>query len=137
MNTSPTGRILKPQSAPFVNQCLEHTCVSARANFVDWSNLLLGPAVAPNFIVDFVELEKRVMLYAIEDCSNESHQTYNEYSWLHTLIYKLAYPEYDCEDCLGIGRHYGCQCSYYEAIAPGIGPKKWHLFWRWVWEHRA
>ncbi len=60
------------------------------------------------------------------------HQTWRDYSWLHRLIHV-------CENCLGLEPEYGgsCYCEYNGAVAPGVGPTKWHLFWRWVWELRA
>lgn len=46
------------------------------------------------------------------------------YRWL----YDIAYPNFDCEDCIGMFE-YGCQCAYYGASAPGIGPERWR---RWL-----
>lgn len=60
-------------------------------------------------------------------------------SWLHRLIERWAWPYYECEDCIGVGcgHAYPCYCAYHGASSPGEGPHDWHLFWRWVWEHRG
>lgn len=40
--------------------------------------------------------------------------------WLKSI----AYPVYDCADCIGMGQH-GCYCSYHNASAPGMPPTRW------------
>lgn len=46
----------------------------------------------------------------------------------------LAWPTYDCEDCVGAGREYGCYCAYYDAIAPGAPAPRSIRVLRWVLE---
>jgi hypothetical protein len=43
----------------------------------------------------------------------------------------LAWPTYDCADCIGMKPH-GCQCAYYDAVAPSTAPGGWHRFLRWL-----
>lgn len=43
----------------------------------------------------------------------------------------LAWPTFDCEDCIGM-RDHGCYCLYYKAVAPSAGPLPWHDFLRWL-----
>lgn len=44
---------------------------------------------------------------------------------------RLAWPPYDCENCVGVFEGVSsCYCAYYGAIAPNIGPTRWHLFVR-------
>jgi hypothetical protein len=43
---------------------------------------------------------------------------------LQKRLIEIAWPQYDCEDCIGM-KDYGCQCSVYGAVAPGIGPEPW------------
>lgn len=57
-------------------------------------------------------------------------------SWLHKLIHDTAFPRYECEQCVGQEPWQGCYCDYHGASAPGEGPTRWHIFWRWVWAHR-
>lgn len=46
---------------------------------------------------------------------------------------RLAYPGYDCEDCVGTFEGVSaCYCAYYGAVAPGAPPGRWHLLLRWV-----
>lgn len=42
-------------------------------------------------------------------------------SRLKYWIRDKLYPNFDCEDCIGMIQ-YGCQCDYYEAFAPGSPP---------------
>ena len=49
--------------------------------------------------------------------------------WLRGEIHALLWPAFDCADCIGM-IHHGCQCAYYEAVAPGTGPEPWRLFMR-------
>jgi hypothetical protein len=58
-----------------------------------------------------------------------------ESSWLHRLVYRLAWPVYDCEDCVGM-RSYGCYCAAHDAVGPCRLPGLWHKFWRWAWANR-
>lgn len=37
-------------------------------------------------------------------------------------LLKIAYPRFDCENCLGIPE-YGCYCISYNASAPGRPPR--------------
>lgn len=48
---------------------------------------------------------------------------------LRNKIYRAAWPMFSCADCIGM-IEYGCQCDYYEAVAPGVGPTRWHRFLR-------
>ena len=66
-----------------------------------------------------------------------THQTHRSSSWLHALIYDLAWPSYECELCVGQEYWRGCECAYRGDVAPGVGPTRRHLFWRWVWSKRA
>jgi hypothetical protein len=45
----------------------------------------------------------------------------------------LAYPVYECEDCIGM-KEYGCYCSHYEAVAPCKPPERWRLLLRYFLE---
>lgn len=45
-------------------------------------------------------------------------------------IINHAYPPYDCEDCVGAGKEWGCYCRYYGATAPCEGPSDYHVFIR-------
>ena len=66
------------------------------------------------------------------------HQTHSGSSWLHNVIYNLAWPTFICEACVGQSSWYEpCYCFYNDAVAPGKGPTKWHLMWRWIWDKRA
>jgi hypothetical protein len=51
---------------------------------------------------------------------------------LRLRLLRLAYPKFDCENCVGYAEM-GCYCDYHGAVAPGIGPSRRHMFWRWVW----
>ena len=43
--------------------------------------------------------------------------------WLHDI----AFPMYDCEDCIGVGGGYPCWCAHYGARAPGEPPEWWRV----------
>jgi hypothetical protein len=58
-------------------------------------------------------------------------------SWLHRLIYDLAWPSYACELCVGQEEWRGCQCEYYGAIAPYTPPRPIHTLARQVWSFIA
>jgi hypothetical protein len=45
--------------------------------------------------------------------------------WLNDL----AWPTYECEDCIGMAEH-GCWCAYHEAEAPGKGPGNLRFYLR-------
>ena len=47
--------------------------------------------------------------------------------WLYWHLRDLAFPVYDCEDCIGMIQH-GCQCAYYGAPAPGVKPERWRAW---------
>lgn len=47
-------------------------------------------------------------------------------SWMRK-VYDLAYPPYDCEQCVGQEPWQGCYCSYHGAVAPGENHVEW---WR-------
>lgn len=53
---------------------------------------------------------------------------------IKSFIRNKLYPSFDCEDCIGM-KQYGCQCDYYEAIAPGVGPTKFLVFLRKIWKN--
>ncbi len=44
-------------------------------------------------------------------------------------LYRLAYPYYECEDCIGVcfdGGHFrGCYCDYYKAYGPCDDHGRW------------
>ena len=40
---------------------------------------------------------------------------------LRNRLRDLAWPVFDCEDCIGMREH-GCYCSATGAAAPGVGP---------------
>lgn len=44
--------------------------------------------------------------------------------WAYWRLRDLAFPVYDCEDCIGMIEH-GCHCAYHGAPAPGRGPERW------------
>lgn len=48
---------------------------------------------------------------------------------LRNKIYRAAWPLFSCQNCIGM-IEYGCQCDYYGAISPGVGPTRWHRFLR-------
>jgi len=48
---------------------------------------------------------------------------------VRNAIYRAAWPLFACGDCIGM-IEYGCQCDFYEGIAPGVGPTAWHRFLR-------
>lgn len=48
---------------------------------------------------------------------------------MRNTIYHAAWPLFACENCIGMIEH-GCQCDAFEAIAPGVGPTRWHRFLR-------
>lgn len=50
-------------------------------------------------------------------------------SWFNVWLRCLAWPTFDCEDCIGM-RDHGCYCAYYDAVAPSQGPGDWHVFLR-------
>lgn len=54
-------------------------------------------------------------------------------SWLHRLIYRAAWPPYDCCQCIGQDWWQGCECDWRGAIAPGVGPERRHLLLRKLW----
>lgn len=45
-------------------------------------------------------------------------------------LYKLAWPSYDCEQCVGQDWWQGCYCAYYGASAPNCGPEWWRVLMR-------
>lgn len=45
-------------------------------------------------------------------------------------LWRVAWPEFDCEDCTGAGFYMPCYCAYHGGIAPGIGPTKWYKRFR-------
>jgi hypothetical protein len=40
-------------------------------------------------------------------------------------IVRLAFPSYECEQCVGQEPWRGCYCAYYGASAPNKGPEWW------------
>ena len=48
---------------------------------------------------------------------------------VRNALYRAAWPLFACQDCIGM-IEYGCQCDVYEAVAPGVGPTRWHRFLR-------
>lgn len=50
---------------------------------------------------------------------------------LRRAVRERLWPGYDCEDCIGMREH-GCQCMYYEAMGPGVGPTRLESLGRWV-----
>jgi hypothetical protein len=45
---------------------------------------------------------------------------------------ELAFPTYDCEDCIGM-RDHGCYCSMLDAPAPGMPVEWWREIVRWLY----
>lgn len=50
---------------------------------------------------------------------------------LRRAVRARLWPGYDCEDCIGMREH-GCQCMYYGAMQPGVGPTRVERLGRWV-----
>lgn len=48
---------------------------------------------------------------------------------IRQLMFRLAWPVYDCEDCIGMREH-GCQCAYYDCEAPCCPPAWWRRLLR-------
>lgn len=55
-------------------------------------------------------------------------------AWPRRALFRLAYPVFDCIDCIGMREH-GCQCAYYDAVAPGKPPRWWHIVLRFWLSH--
>jgi hypothetical protein len=56
-------------------------------------------------------------------------------SWLHQIIYRLAWPMWEgCDLCVGQDPWQGCWCEYVGATSPGEGPELRHLLARWLWK---
>lgn len=53
------------------------------------------------------------------------------HEWAGPRLYDYAWPCFDCADCIGM-RQYGCECSYLNAVAPGVGPNRRQRFARWL-----
>lgn len=55
-------------------------------------------------------------------------------SWLHLLLFDLAWPAYECTTCVGQEPWRGCYCQYHGAEAPCLGPS-WarHNIYRPLW----
>lgn len=60
-------------------------------------------------------------------------------SWLHRLIYRLAWPSYDCEDCIGAGCGHtlSCYCEHHRCVGPGAEPRAHHRALRRLWSRVA
>jgi hypothetical protein len=63
----------------------------------------------------------------------EERDTVQYMSWLHGLLYRLAWPPYECGDCLGLGPEHGCNCAWYGAEAPGVPCSEWRVHARRLW----
>lgn len=55
-------------------------------------------------------------------------QVWTQLDW---WLADFGWPFFECGNCIGM-QEYGCYCAYHDAIAPGCGPERTHLFWRWV-----
>lgn len=44
----------------------------------------------------------------------------------------LAYPTYDCQQCVGQEPWQGCYCAYHDCIAPCTQPTRWYRFLQWL-----
>lgn len=51
--------------------------------------------------------------------------------WVSDGLRKLAWPVYDCADCIGMREH-GCQCSYYDCVEPCALAHEGHEWLRWL-----
>jgi hypothetical protein len=40
------------------------------------------------------------------------------WSWLHELLFGLAWPTYECQSCVGQEWYHGCYCAYHNAFGP-------------------
>ena len=48
---------------------------------------------------------------------------------LYWRLNRIAYPSFDCEDCIGAGcgREWPCWCEHMECEAPGVPAKPWRV----------
>lgn len=50
-------------------------------------------------------------------------------------VRRIAYPNFDCQLCVGQHSWQGCYCAYHGAVAPAgenDQPRWYHLFARWI-----
>ncbi len=53
--------------------------------------------------------------------------------WRFNLwLRRLAWPSFGCEGCHGLGDAYPCECAYYGAGGPGVGPSEGQVWLRWL-----
>lgn len=50
--------------------------------------------------------------------------------WLRILLSKVAWPAFDCTDCIGMRYPHGCQCAAYDCVAPCAPPEPWRVWLR-------
>lgn len=63
-----------------------------------------------------------------------SGKNYQTEKCMISIIKRWLYPTFECEVCHGIIEYsHKCQCIYWGAVAPGIGPNKFITFLRkWI-----
>lgn len=62
-----------------------------------------------------------------ETWTGRGHYWPDPITHLRWAVRRWLYPLFDCADCIGMIQH-GCECAYYGAVAPGVGPERWrHL----------
>lgn len=47
--------------------------------------------------------------------------------WIWRRLTYLAWPNYDCEYCVGQEPQHGCWCAYHGAPAPNTPPEWWRV----------
>lgn len=52
---------------------------------------------------------------------------------IRAWLWKIAYPIYECEDCIGM-KHYGCYCSHHNGAAPGMPESRRQKIAKWLLE---
>lgn len=55
--------------------------------------------------------------------------------WAYRRVHDWVWPSYECKNCNGVcvneyGALIGCECAYYGAAAPGVGPGRVRAWWQ-------